>query len=87
MTTEAVNVTQEQLQEMMQNAVTAAMNALHTTNDGRAKVKHADRLEIDLGINENQCFFSMPSGNPIKDGRKLQTNSVVMNYGRAVQKS
>ena len=49
-----VNLTQEQLQ--VQGAVTAVINAIQT-NDGKSRVKHADRPKIDLGLNENQWSF------------------------------
>ena len=50
----SVNLTQEQLENLLKGAVDAALAG---TNERRSKVKHADRPEIDLGLNENQWEF------------------------------
>ena len=65
----AVSLTQDQLQEIVQNAVTAAVNALQP-NERTPRVKHAERPEIDLGLNENQWLFSSLNGHLIKDVHK-----------------
>ena len=67
----AVNLTQEQLQEIMQGAVIAAINAIQT-NDGKSRVKHADRPEIDLGLNENQWSFFIAEWESYKRRTRIQ---------------
>jgi hypothetical protein len=85
-----VTLTQEQLKEMMENAVSAALNVFHTqphTDDTeRTKIKAAERPEIDIGCNENHWAFFLEEWKSYKRRTSLKPTQLVENLFNETKK-
>ena len=79
----AVTLSQEQLKTMMENAVTAAVNALNLTTPAaeetttRSTIKRAERPEIDLGANEAQWSFFLDEWKSYKRRTSIEESQLV----------
>ena len=76
-----VTLTREQLKEMMETAVSAALNAFniqpHDDVVERTKIKAAERPEIDIGCNENHWAFFLEEWKSYKRRTSLKPTQIV----------
>ena len=78
----SVTLTQDQLKQMMEDAVTAAVSALQVaaaapSELSRSTVKRAERPEIDLGSNEAQWAFFVDEWKCYKRRTSMKPDQVV----------
>ena len=71
-----VELTQEALQQLLQGAVTAAIQASHVTG-AQTRTKHAERPEVDVGYSESQWDFFVDEWRTYKRRTALPADKIV----------
>ena len=72
----SIEITQDSLQDVIQGAVTAALQARQATNS-QPHAKHAERPEVDVGCSESQWLFFLDEWKSYKRRTSLDASKIV----------